>query len=158
MLNAAIILFKYAYQILNENMEQRLNIITLGVGDLKESIEFYGNVLGWKKMDWESDNIAFFKLNGIILSLFPSDDLAKDATVKNDGKGFKRFTLAYNTRSEQEVDEIILTFEQKGVKIIKQPEKIFWGGYSGYFADPDDNLWEVAFNPFLSLDDEGNVK
>ena len=158
MLNAAIILFKYAYQILNENMEQRLNIITLGVGDLKESIEFYENVLGWKKMDWESDNIAFFKLNGIILSLFPSDDLAKDATVKNDGKGFKRFTLAYNTRSEQEVDEIILTFEQKGVKIIKQPEKIFWGGYSGYFADPDDNLWEVAFNPFLSLDDEGNVK
>ncbi len=139
-------------------MEQRLNIITLGVRDLNESIEFYENIIGWQKMNWESDNIAFLKLNGIILSLFPSDDLAKDATVKNDGKGFKRFTLAYNTRSEQEVDVIMQTLEQKGVKIIKQPEKVFWGGYSGYFADPDDNLWEVAYNPFLNLDEKGNVK
>lgn len=139
-------------------MEQRLNIITLGVRDLNVSIEFYENVLGWQKMDWESENIAFFKLNGIILSLFPAHDLAKDATVNNDGEGFKRFTLAYNARSEKEVDDIMQTLQSKNVNIVKQPERVFWGGYSGYFADPDENLWEVAFNPFLNLDEEGNVK
>ncbi|NBC25621.1 MAG: VOC family protein [Bacteroidetes bacterium] len=139
-------------------MEQRLNIITLGVRDLNESIQFYENLLGWQRMDWESDNIAFFKLNGLILSLFPADDLAKDAGVASDGHGFKKFTLAYNARSEKEVDDIMQTLERKNVTIVKQPENVFWGGYSGYFADPDDNLWEVAYNPFLQLDDQGSVK
>ena len=138
--------------------EQRVTIITIGVRDLKESVDFYENILEWKKMDWNSNDVAFFKLNGIILSLFPADELAKDATVKNDGEGFKRFSLAYNTRSEKEVDNIIQELERRNVKIVKQPEKVFWGGYSGYFADPDENLWEVAYNPFLSLDEEGNFK
>ncbi|MDR9417113.1 MAG: VOC family protein [Gracilimonas sp.] len=138
-------------------MEQRLNMITLGVSDLKRSTKFYEHTLGWEKMEWDSDNIAFFKLNGIILSLFPADELAKDASVENNGAGFKRFTLAYNTRSKQEVDDIMQILEQKNVNIVKQPESVFWGGYSGYFADPDDNLWEVAYNPFLTIDEQGNI-
>jgi catechol 2,3-dioxygenase-like lactoylglutathione lyase family enzyme len=138
-------------------MEQRLNMITLGVSDLKRSTNFYEHTLGWEKMEWDSDNIAFFKLNGIILSLFPADELAKDASVDNNGAGFKRFTLAYNTRSKQEVDDIMQILEQKNVNIVKQPESVFWGGYSGYFADPDDNLWEVAYNPFLTIDEQGNI-
>lgn len=139
-------------------MQQRLSIITLGVKDLNESIRFYKSVLGWEKMDWESDNIAFFKLNGIILSLFPSQDLAKAAIVNNDGKGFKQLSLAYDARSEKDVDDIMQTLERKNVNIVKKPEKVFRGGYSGYFADPEENLWEVAFNPFLHLDEKGNVK
>lgn len=139
-------------------MDQRLSIITIGVKNLKESINFYENILEWQKMNWESDNIAFFKLNGIILSLFPAEDLAKDANVKNDGKGFKRFSLAYNARSEKEVDEIMHNLKRKKVNIVKQPEKVFWGGYSGYFSDPDGNLWEVAYNPFIDLDKEGNIR
>jgi len=139
-------------------MEQRLSMITIGVTNLHESIQFYEILLGWQRMDWEGDNIAFFKLNGLILSLFPTDDLAKDAGVTSDGHGFKKFTLAYNARSEKEVDDIMQTLERKNVTIVKQPENVFWGGYSGYFADPDENLWEVAYNPFLQLDDKGSVK
>jgi uncharacterized glyoxalase superfamily protein PhnB len=139
-------------------IEQRMTIITLGVKDLSKSINFYEDKLGWERMEWESDNIAFYKLNGIILSLFPEDDLADDANVHKEGNGFKKFSMAYNTTSEKEVDQIFEDLENKGVKIVKKPEKVFWGGYSGYFADPDDNLWEVAYNPFLELDENGVPK
>jgi catechol 2,3-dioxygenase-like lactoylglutathione lyase family enzyme len=139
-------------------IEQRMTIITLGVKDLSESVNFYEDKLGWERMDWESDNIVFFKLNGIILSLFPEDELADDASVSKKGNGFKKFSLAYNTKSEKEVDQIMGELKSKGVKILKKPEKVFWGGYSGYFADPDDNLWEVAYNPFLELDENGFPK
>ncbi len=77
--------------------------------------------------------------------------------MAEDGSGFKRFTLAFNLRSEQEVDQLFLELREKEVKIIQQPKKVFWGGYRGYIVDPDNNLWEIAYNPFLILDQQGNV-
>lgn len=139
-------------------MEPRVTIIGLGVNDLSISNDFYENKFGWKKTDASNENISFFQLNGILLSLYPKDKLAEDAGVKSDGSGFKAFSLAYNTRSKEEVNDLILELEQKGVKIIKRPEEVFWGGYSGYVADPDENLWEIAFNPYLELDENGNTK
>jgi uncharacterized protein len=128
-------------------MEQRLNIITLGVNDLTAMTAFYQNVFGWEKSEMSNENISFFKLNGILLGLFGKEALAEDAMVDYHGEGFKGFTLAYNARSEKEVDDIIIDLRVKGAKIIKAPHHVFWGGYSGYVADLEDNLWEVAYNP-----------
>ena len=83
--------------------------------------------------------------------------MAEDAGVSSNGSGFNNFSLAYNTRSEQEVNDLIEELRAKGVTIVKEPQKVFWGGYSSYISDPDGNLWEVAFNPFMSLDEKGNV-
>jgi uncharacterized protein len=139
-------------------MEQRLTIITLGVNDLKTSIDFYTNKFGWKQVDFNNEDIAFFQLNGIQLALYARDKLAEDAVIKPEGSGFKGFTLAYNARSEKEVDEIISKLRERGVRIVKNPQKVFWGGYSSYITDPDDNLWEIAFNPYLEIDQQGNIK
>ncbi|WJJ96647.1 VOC family protein [Algibacter luteus] len=138
-------------------MEQRLTIIGLGVKNLKVSSEFYEEKFGWKKTESSNESIVFFQLNGMLLSLYPIDKLAEDAGVSSEGEGFKAFSLAYNTRTKEEVDTLIETLKARGVKIVKQPEEVFWGGYSSYIADPDENLWEIAFNPYLKLDEKGNV-
>jgi uncharacterized protein len=140
-----------------KKMEQRLTIVTLGVNDLKKATTFYENVFGWKKTSASNTDISFFHLNGMELALFNKTELAKDANVGAAGTGFKGFTLAYNTRSEKEVDSLFDSLEKNGVKIIKHPQKASWGGYSGYVADLDDNLWEIAYNPFLKLDQAGNT-
>lgn len=138
-------------------MQQRLTIVGLGVNNLQVANNFYENTLGWKKLPSSNENITFLQLNGILLSLYPRDKLAEDAGVAAEGTGFKAFSLAYNTHSREEVDAIFADLESKGVKIVKSPEEAFWGGYSGYMADPDDNLWEIAYNPYLPLDTDGNV-
>lgn len=138
-------------------MEQRITIVGLGVSDLKKSTAFYTEIFGWNKLPSSNDDITFIRLNGILLSLYGREKLAEDATVDPQGQGFKGFTLAYNTRSKEEVDQLIEDLESKGVQIVKRPQEVFWGGYSSYIADPDDNLWEIAFNPFLPLDEAGNV-
>lgn len=138
-------------------MEQHLHIVTLGVRDFEKSKEFYEETLGWR-ISRPQEGIAFFQAGGVVLALFPREELAKDALVDAEADGFAGFTLAYNAKSEAEVDEIISDLRSKGVKIIKEPQKVFWGGYSSYFADPDDNRWEVAYNPFFAFDDNGNVK
>jgi uncharacterized protein len=138
-------------------MNQHLHIITLGVRALEVSKKFYEETLGWK-ISRPQEGIAFFQAGGIVLALFPREELAKDALVDLGGNGFAGFALAYNARSESEVDEIIAELRAKGVKIIKEPQKVFWGGYSSYFADPDDYLWEVAYNPFFPFDESGNLK
>ncbi len=139
-------------------MDQHLHIITLGVRDLDTSKRFYAETLGWKLSSTSDEGIAFFQAGGVVLALFPRQELAKDALVSSEGNGFAGFTLAHNAHSEAEVDEIIRDLKAKGVKILKQPQKVFWGGYSSYFADPDDHLWEVAYNPFFPFDEEGNLK
>ncbi|WP_242919173.1 VOC family protein [Pontibacter liquoris] len=138
-------------------MEQRITIITLGVKNLQRSKDFYQNILGWQPLDSSSEGIVFFQLNGIQLALFPQESLADDAGLPADGKGFRGFSLAHNVGSEKEVDALVASLEEKGVRVLKQPEKVFWGGYSSYIADPDDNLWEIAYNPFLPLDEKGNT-
>lgn len=130
-------------------MEQRITLITLGVSDLKRSRAFYEEKFGWKALPHSTDEVVFFQLNGVQLGLFPDRALAEDAQVDGEGSGFKKFSLAYNVRSEKEVDDLIAELEQSGVTIVKRPQKVFWGGYSSYVADPDQNLWEIAYNPFL---------
>ncbi len=137
--------------------EPRLTIIGLGVESLEKSTHFYENILGWQRHSSSNDNIRFFKLNGIMLSLYPKDKLAEDAQVDPKGEGFKGFSLAYNTRSKEEVDQLIQYLENKQVTIIKYPEDVFWGGYSSYIKDPDGHLWEIAYNPFLPIDEDGNI-
>ncbi|WP_349314150.1 VOC family protein [Chitinophaga sp. MM2321] len=136
--------------------DQRLSFLTLGVRNLQQMKTFYVEKFGWTPLK-EEEAIVFFKLNGFILGLFSSVELAKDAGVKHEEHSYKGFTLAYNLRSEKEVDDLFAAFKANGVKIVKPAEKVFWGGYTGYIADVEDNLWEIAYNPFLEMDAAGNV-
>jgi len=136
-------------------MDPRLSFITLGVADLERSKAFYNDVLGWKPFQ-DNGGIVMYKLNGLILSFFPQHELAEDAQVKEDAKG-ARFTLAQCIGSTEEVDALFAHLKKHKVTITKEPVKVFWGGYSGYFADPDGHLWEIAHNPFLQMDKAGNV-
>ena len=131
-------------------MEQHINYITLGVADLAESRRFYREVIGWQETADSHENIAFFQAgNALLLALFGKTALAHDAQIPEQSSGFPRFTLAHNVGSEAEVDALFAEFAAKNINIIKAPQKVFWGGYSGYLADPDGFLWEIAFNPFL---------
>ncbi|GAO41658.1 VOC family protein [Flavihumibacter petaseus] len=136
---------------------QRISFITLGVRDLQASSIFYQQKFGWKPLPGESEGIVFFQLHGQIMALFPSDALADDAGIVNNGAGFRRVTLSINCHSEKEVDDIFEGFRANGVTIIKAPAKVFWGGYSGYACDNEDNYWEFAYNPFIGLDDNGAI-
>ncbi|MBK7454961.1 MAG: VOC family protein [Anaerolineales bacterium] len=139
-------------------MNQHLHIVTLGVRDFKKSVEFYSKILGWKPSSNTNDDIAFFQAGGVVLAVYPREKLAEDAMTSPEFSGFSGITLAYNARSEAEVNEIIGDLKSKGVKIVKEPQKVFWGGYSSYFADPDDYHWEVAYNPFFAFDESGNLE
>ena len=140
-------------------MNQHLHIITLGVRDFEKSKKFYAETLGWK-ISRPQEGIAFFQAGGVVLAIYPREKLAEDALVLPEAgrTGFSGIALAYNARGESEVDEIISDLKSKGVQIIKEPQKAFWGGYSSYFADPDDFRWEVAYNPFFPFDENGNLK
>ena len=138
-------------------MEQRITFMTLGVNDLKVSTDFYENVFGWKRSEMSNDDMILYQLNGILIALYPRVALANDATVDSTGDGFKGFTFSHNVWSEKEVDYLIESLRNKGVKIVKEPQKVFWGGYSSYIADPDGNLWEIAFNPFLKNEHYKNI-
>lgn len=137
-------------------MQQRLNFLTLGVKDLGKTKTWYMENFGWTPMK-DSDGIVFFKLNGFILGLFPVEELAEDIHIKNDGKGFKQMAMAINFKSQDEVNSIFAELKAKGVTIVREPEKVFWGGYRGYIADNENNYWELAHNPFLELDKNGSV-
>jgi catechol 2,3-dioxygenase-like lactoylglutathione lyase family enzyme len=139
-------------------MKQHLHIITLGVMDLEKSKKFYGETLGWKPASASNEGIAFFQAGGVVLAIYPREMLAEDAVIHPEGSGFSSFTLAHNAQSEAEVDEIISDLKSRGVKIAKEPQKVFWGGYSSYFVDPDGYHWEVAYNPFFSFDESGILK
>ncbi len=128
-------------------MQPRISMITLGVSDLEISKKFYRDGLGFPLKD-DEPNIAFFKLNGTWLGLYGRDALAEDATVPAEGSGFSGIALAHNVSSEQEVEDVLAEAVRAGATLLKPAQKVSWGGYSGYFADPDGHLWEVAHNPF----------
>ena len=131
-------------------MEQHINYITLGVADLAESRRFYREVFGWQETADSNENIAFFQAgNALLLALFGKAALSHDAQIPEQSSGFPRFTLAHNVGSEAEVNALFAGFAAKNTNIIKAPQKVFWGGYSGYLADADGFLWDIAFNPFL---------
>ena len=129
-------------------MKPRISMITLGVRDVAASVEFYETGLGFPRI--ESDpSVAFFSLNGSWLGLYGRDALAEDANVSPEGSGFAGFSLAHNVDSQAQVDNVIKEVLRAGATLIKKPQKVFWGGYSGYFTDLDGHLWEVAHNPHL---------
>lgn len=129
-------------------MTPRISMITLGVRDLNIAIDFYEKGLGFPRME-SPPEVAFFTLNGTWLGLYGREALAEDAKVPAQGTGFEGFTLAHNVQSEKEVDEVVSQAVTAGASLIKKPEKVFWGGYSGYFKDPDGHLWEIAHNPLF---------
>lgn len=129
-------------------MKPRISLITLGVRDLAMSIRFYEQGLGLPRME-SPPEVAFFTLNGTWLGLYGREALAEDIGVSAEGNGFAGVALAHNLASEAEVDELLEQAVAAGAKLVKPGQKVFWGGYSGYFADPDGYLWEVAHNPFV---------
>ncbi|MDF2456351.1 MAG: glyoxalase [Cytophagaceae bacterium] len=139
-------------------MNARINLITLGVKNLEAAIDFYEKGLGWQRAKASQDSVAFFQLNGIVLSLYSREALAEDAQVPPEGQGFSGITLAYNTKSDQEVNDIIEEVKKLGATITKTPQKVFWGGYSAYFKDLDGHLFEVAHNPFFDFDERDILK
>ena len=139
-------------------MEPRVSLITLGVADLERAVAFYERVLGWK-VAHHPPGVAFFDLGGLVLALFPHHDLALDMRLGAPGAsgGYEGFALAHNLRSVQEVDELFAHLKRHGAAITKPPHHAEWGGYSGYFADPDGHQWEVAYNPYWSIRADGRI-
>ena len=130
----------------------RINLVTLGVAEIARSRAFYEK-LGFKASSAGNDDVAFFSANGIVLALFGHQALADDAHVaRAEMPSFRGVSLAWNCASEAETTAVMAHAEACGAKILKPAQKVFWGGFSGYFADPDGHLWEVAHNPFFVLD------
>jgi uncharacterized protein len=138
-------------------MEQRISLVTLGVADLARSRAFYER-LGWTRAMRGAEGIAFFQAGGMALALYPRGELAADASVAAEGGGFRGVTLAYNARSRAEVDAVMAEAEAAGATITKPAREAVWGGYSGYFADPDGFLWEVAWNPGFAIAADGSIR
>ena len=138
-------------------MEPRLSLVTLGVADLARAKDFYERVVGWKA-EPGPPSIVFFDLGGLVFALYPHPDLAADM---NAGEAplpiYRGFSLAHNLRSEAEVDAAFARLGERGAAIVKPPQKAFWGGYSGYFADPDGHRWELAYNPFWTVGADGRI-
>lgn len=137
-------------------MQPRISMVTLGVRDLQAAVRFYEEGLGLPRMG-SPPEVAFFPLAGAWLGLYERGALAADATVAAEGSGFEGFTLAHNVASKEEVDAVVAQAEAAGAAVVKPPREVFWGGYSGYFQDPDGHLWEVAYNPhfWVGPPDEG---
>lgn len=138
-------------------MEQRINIITLGVEDIKKSKKFY-EALGWTPSSASNDHLIAFQMSGIVLCLYPKTLLAEDAGVFSKSEGFHGITLAQNVTSKEEVQKILEQAVEAGAKLMKPAQEVFWGGYRGYFADPDGHLWEIAWNPHWPLQKNGLLK
>lgn len=132
----------------------RVSLVTIGVSDLAASIAFY-DALGFDRVVDDNDGVAFYRTGGALVSLFPLASLAEDAHVPADRSGFAGITLAINLESIAAVDAALAHAAGIGAPILTPAEHVFWGGYRGYFADPDGYAWEVAYNPYWPLDDRG---
>lgn len=137
-------------------MEQRLSLVTLGVTDLDRSRSFY-RALGWEEAPQSDGDVAFFQAGGMVVGLWDRASLAEDSAVEDPG-GWGGVTLAYNTRSAEEVDAVIEEARSAGATVSREPGETFWGGYSGVFVDPDGHPWEVAHNPGWAMDEDGSVR
>ncbi len=138
-------------------MKPRLNIVTLGVADIQKSRQFYMDAFGWKPAKGSDENIVFFHHGGIVLGLYPIHLLAEDAGVSAERSGFSGITLAINTKSKEELDELHLKAIAAGAKLLIEPRDTFWGGYDCYFSDPDGHSWEIAWAPFWEFDEQGSL-
>ena len=138
-------------------MEPRISIVTLGVEDLDRAVAFY-EAMGLERHERFTDGVAFFQMGGLILALWPRDELARDAGFKTgQRRDFRGVALAYNTRSEDEVAWVLAMAEKAGGRVLKQAGRAVWGGMQGYFEDTEGNLWEVAYNPDFAIDGEGRI-
>ena len=138
-------------------MPARINLVTLGVADVARSTAFY-TALGWTPSAGSQPEITFMQLGPTVLGLFGHDDLADDAQLPRAPQPpFRGMSLAINLASEPAVDAAMATAETAGATVIKKPEKVFWGGYSGYFTDPDGHLWELAHNPHWTINSDGSI-
>jgi len=133
-------------------MEPRISIITLGVQDLDRSVDFYRDGLGLPLQEGYEGQIAFFELIGTWLALYPRESLSADANQSPSGDGFQGFTMAHNVGSREDVDQLISKASSAGAQVVKEPQDTEWGGYSGYFKDPDGFLWEIAWNPYFKIE------
>jgi catechol 2,3-dioxygenase-like lactoylglutathione lyase family enzyme len=141
-------------------MEQRLSLVTLGVADLARSRRFYEEGLGWRASGASTGEVAFFQLGGIALALWGREALAEDARLPGPGPGggFGGVALAHNVRTREEVDAVLARARAAGGRVPRPGEGTSWGGCTGYFADPDGHLWEVAWNPHFTLRDDGGLR
>lgn len=138
-------------------MRLHVSLITLGVEDLDRARRFYAG-LGLTPGPGSNESVVFFETGTILLALYGRTALAEDAGVWADGGGFRGITLAHNAASREAVDAVYQAALAAGAVAVKPPQPAFWGGYSGYFSDPDGHLWEVAHNPFFPLDDSGHAR
>jgi predicted lactoylglutathione lyase len=133
-----------------------ISMVTLGVGDIARATAFY-EALGWETAGPSNESVSFMRGGNVVLGLFGRAALAGDANVADTPTGFSAVALAVNLPSEADVDAFVARALAAGATECKPPQKVFWGGYSGYFADPDGHLWEVAHNPFFPLDESGAI-
>jgi catechol 2,3-dioxygenase-like lactoylglutathione lyase family enzyme len=139
-------------------MKPRITLLTIGVDDLERAVAFYRDGLGLPTpgivgREFEHGAVAFFDLAGVKLAVWPRDDLAHDTGLRKSPPSSTELSIGHNVRSEREVDDVMRQAKEAGATIVKEARKTFWGGYAGYFADPDGHLWEVAYNPSLLPED-----
>lgn len=138
-------------------MEQRISVITLGVRDLAFARHFYEEGLGFTSHASSNNLIAFYQMSGFVFGLYGLQALADEAAGGQIGSGFSGMALAHNARTKEDVDAILNQVATSGGTLIKSAEEVFWGGYSGYFADPDGHRWEVAYNPHWTIQADGTI-
>lgn len=138
-------------------MKQTISFITLGVTDLARSRAFY-RALGWQESAGSQESVAFYQAGSVSFALFGREALAEDAAVSPVGTGFPGFSLAHNVSSEEAVVMTLAEAVAAGGTLVRPADKVFWGGFRGYFADPDGFLWEVCYNPFFPLDANGFIQ
>ena len=137
-------------------MDQRLSVVTLGVRDIARARRFYEQGLGWHR-DAGEDDVAFYQAGGMVIALFAWPSLAEDAGVSEEGSGFRGLSLAYNCRSKDEVNAVLDEARRAGANVLVEGRDTFWGGYGGYFTDPDGHIWEAAWNPYWTMTADGAV-
>lgn len=137
-------------------MDQRISIVTLGTDDLPRAVAFW-EAMGWPRRAKAFEAIAMFQVGGLALALYPFDKLADDCGMADRGKGFGGFTIAHNLGSKAEVDALLSRAVECGGTLQKPAHDAFWGGYSGYFCDPDGHPWEIAYNPFVPMATDGSL-